>query len=99
MVSATPREGYAACCEAIAAMDLRDRLASITAPVLAIAGAEDPATPPEHLAAIADGVPDGRLVVVDDAAHLAAWEQPDAVAAAILDHLQPSQQRTEGSVA
>ena len=36
---------------------------------------------------VADGVVDGRLVVVPDAAHLAAAQQPQAVAAAILEHL------------
>ena len=90
MVAATPAEGYAGCCEAIAAMDLRPDLAAITAPTLAVAGADDPATPPEHLAAIAAGVRDGRLLVVPDAAHLANVEQPAAVTAAILDHLCPA---------
>jgi 3-oxoadipate enol-lactonase len=87
-IASIPPEGYAACCEAIAAMDLRDDLASIKAPTLALAGADDPATPPEHLQRIADAVPDARLVVVADAAHLANDEQPDIVNAALLDHLQ-----------
>ena len=68
-------------------MDLRPDLPRITAPTLAIAGEDDPATPPPYLQEIADGVPDGRLVVVPEAAHLAAAEQPQAVAAAVLEHL------------
>ena len=40
------REGYAQVCDALAAYDVRDRLAEITSPVLAIAGALDQATPP-----------------------------------------------------
>lgn len=88
MVADTPAEGYAGSCEAIAAMDLRPDLARIGAPTLAIAGAEDPATPPSYLEEIATGVRDGRLLVVPDAAHLAAVQQPEAVTAAILDHLQ-----------
>ena len=87
MVAATPAEGYAGCCEVIAEMDLSDDLAAITAPTLAIAGADDPATPPAHLEAIAQGVQHGRLLVVPDAAHLANAEQPDVVTAAIIDHL------------
>ena len=87
MVAATPAEGYAGCCEAIAGMDLRDDLAAVSAPTLAIAGADDPATPPEHLSAIAAGVPAGQLLVLPQAAHLASWEQPDAVNAALLVHL------------
>ena len=56
MVSATDPEGYAACCEAIAAVDLRADLPAITAPTLVVAGALDPATPVEHgeLIAVAD---------------------------------------------
>lgn len=87
MVAATPDEGYASCCEAIAAMDLRGDLASISAPTLAIAGADDPATPPPHLAEIADGVQHGRLLVVSQAAHLANAQQPATITAAIIDHL------------
>jgi 3-oxoadipate enol-lactonase len=86
-VAGTPAEGYAGCCEVIAAMDLRDDLASITAPTLAIAGADDPATPPHHLEAIADAVDDGRLLVVPDSAHLANAQQPALVTPAILEHL------------
>jgi 3-oxoadipate enol-lactonase len=85
MLASIDAEGYAACCEAIATMELRADLALIQAPVVAIAGADDPATPPPHLATIAEKVPDGRLVLVKDAAHLANVEQPDAVTAAIMD--------------
>lgn len=86
-VAGTPDEGYAGCCEVIGAMDLRADLASITAPTLAIAGADDPATPPPHLQAIAESVDDGRLLVVPDSAHLANAQQPRAVTSAIVDHL------------
>jgi 3-oxoadipate enol-lactonase len=88
MVASTPAEGYAACGEAIARMDLTDDLASIAAPVLAIAGAADPATPPVHLETIAAGVADGRLAVLGNAAHLANVEQADAVTALLIDHLE-----------
>lgn len=90
MVASTPAEGYASCCELISAMDLRDDLVDVTAPTLAIAGADDPATPPPHLQAIADGVQRGRLLVVPDAAHLANAQQPEVVTAAIIDHLEAS---------
>jgi 3-oxoadipate enol-lactonase len=87
MVASTPPESYAACCEAIAAMDLLSQLSRITAPTLAIAGEDDPATPPPHLEAIATGVRQGRLLVVPDSAHLANAQQPEAVTTAILNHL------------
>ncbi|MBM7368298.1 3-oxoadipate enol-lactonase [Gordonia hydrophobica] len=87
MVAATPDEGYAGCCEAIAVMDQVADLPSITAPTLAIAGADDPATGPDVLATIADGVVDGRLLVVPDAAHMANAQHPEVVTPAILEHL------------
>lgn len=80
-------EGYAGCCDAISAMDLRPMLAKITAPTLVIAGAEDPATPPWHGAAIAAAIPGARLRVIRGAAHLANVSQAAEVSAALLAHL------------
>jgi 3-oxoadipate enol-lactonase len=87
MVAASPDEGYAACCQAIQRMDLRDLLPRISAPTLLIAGAEDPATPPEHAELIAAKIPDARVEVLSPAAHLASIEQPDTVSRLIADHL------------
>jgi len=83
----TEPEGYAGCCEAIAAMDLRPALGSITAPTLVIAGAEDPATPPWHGAVIASGIPNSRLKVIRGASHLANVAAAGEVTAALLGHL------------
>jgi 3-oxoadipate enol-lactonase/4-carboxymuconolactone decarboxylase len=80
-------EGYAAACEALARFDVRDRLAGVTAPVLAVAGADDPATPPARAAEIAAGVRNGRLVVLDGVAHQAPAERPAEVAALIREHV------------
>ena len=87
MVAGTPAEGYASCCEAIGAMDLRADLRRIAAPTLVIAGADDPATPPSHLRDIAAAVPGAQLLVLPSAAHLANVEQEAAVNAALLLHL------------
>lgn len=87
MVASVPAEGYAACCEVLATADLRAGLAGVRAPTLAVAGDADPATPPAALAAIADGVPDGRLLVVPGAAHLACAQRPDVVGPAVVEHL------------
>ena len=83
----TEPEGYAGCCEAIGAMDLRPALGSITAPTLVIAGAEDPATPPWHGAVIASGIPNSRLKVIRGASHLANVATAGEVTAALLGHL------------
>ncbi len=90
MVASTPAEGYAGCCEAIAELDLREQLSSISAPTLAIAGADDPATPPDKLEEIVAAIPDSRLVIVERAAHLANAEQPAIVTSALIDHLEQS---------
>lgn len=92
MLAGTPAEGYAGCCEAIREMDLRPILGKITAPTLAIAGADDPATPVEHAHVIVDGIRAGgtsaAVEIVDGAAHLAAVERPDAVARLLLTHFR-----------
>jgi 3-oxoadipate enol-lactonase len=87
-LAATQRDGYAGCCEAIAAMDLRPLLSSITAPTLVIAGADDPATPPWHGALIAGSIPGARLKVIRGAAHLANVSQPGEVSAALVQHVR-----------
>lgn len=74
------RYSYAAVCRALAAFDVRDRLAGVRVPVLAVAGEHDQPTPPESLKAIADGVPHGRFDVVSDAAHLVPAEAPERTA-------------------
>lgn len=88
MVAATPSEGYAGCCEAIAELDLHQQLSSISAPTLAIAGAADPATPPARLAEIIAAVSNSTLLVVDHAAHLANAEQPGVITPALIAHLE-----------
>jgi 3-oxoadipate enol-lactonase len=89
MLVDTPRDDYAACCEALAHWDFRDRLGEIQAPTLVIAGAKDPATPPEHAELLAEGIPDAKLVVLPDAAHLANVEQAEAFSTLVAAHLAP----------
>ncbi len=87
MLTGTPIEGYAACCEALAAFDLRSRLGAIRAPTLVVTGGVDPVAPPESGAELAAAIPVGTHVVIPGAAHIANVEQPDAFTAALLAHL------------
>jgi 3-oxoadipate enol-lactonase len=80
--------GYAACCEAVGRFDFRDRLPSIAAPTLVLYGADDPVTPPEVIDTLAGGISGAEIVSIPDAAHLANVEQPEAVSAAVLRHLE-----------
>jgi 3-oxoadipate enol-lactonase len=84
----TDPSGYASCCAAIAGMDQRATLAAVTAPTLILAGADDPATPPEHAEVIARGIRGARLEIIPDAAHLAPVSAPARVTAAMLAHLR-----------
>ncbi|MBZ6080313.1 3-oxoadipate enol-lactonase [Streptomyces olivaceus] len=77
---------YAACCDALAAFDLRDRLGGIRVPTLLVAGREDPATPPAQLREIADAVPGATLTELPGASHLAPAERPEAVLTALRAH-------------
>ena len=83
----TDAEGYARCCEALAAFDVRDELSSIGAPTLLIAGADDPTTPPAAVEAIAHAVPNARFAVIPGAAHLANVERPDDFNRLLEEHL------------
>lgn len=87
MLRATDPEGYAGCCEAIGAFDVRERLGEVRVPTLALAGAEDPATPPEMLQQITDAVGGARLVVVPGTAHLLNVEAPETVTRELACHL------------
>ena len=87
MLRTTPAEGYAACCDAIGAFDVRGRLGAISAPTLVLAGQEDPATTGEMMRELAEGISGAEFIVVPGAAHLPNATHPDAVNAALRDHL------------
>jgi 3-oxoadipate enol-lactonase/4-carboxymuconolactone decarboxylase len=82
----TDPAAYAACCDALAAFDVRERLPEIAVPTLLVAGREDPATPPAHLREIADAVPGAALVEIPGASHLAPAQCPEAVLTALRAH-------------
>lgn len=93
MVAATPADGYAACCDTIRDLNLRDALPSITAPTLVVAGTDDPSTPPVHLQTIAAGISGARLIELADCAHMATIDQAEAVTAALVEHFSAGEQR------
>ncbi len=87
MVVSTPSDVYVRYCEILREHNLRGVLGQITAPTLAIAGAEDPTSPPEHLEAIAAEIADARVVVIPNAAHLVNAERAREFDEALLGHL------------
>ncbi|MDH2412535.1 4-carboxymuconolactone decarboxylase [Nocardioides sp. CER19] len=82
------RESYSLVCEALAAYDVRDRLSSISVPVLAIGGSDDEAAPAALLGADAAAVPGARFVQLDGVAHQAPAEAPSTVATLLVDFLR-----------
>ncbi len=87
MLASCDREGYAGCCEAIATMDQRAALGTITAPTLVIAGGSDPVTPPAMALALHEAIAGSALTVLAAAAHLANIEQAERFTSAVVDHL------------
>jgi 3-oxoadipate enol-lactonase len=90
MIAGADDEGYAACCEVVAHLDLRADLGRIAAPTLVISGREDPALPPEHQQVIADAIPGAELLTVSPGAHLANLEQTLRITGALLGHFDPA---------
>jgi 3-oxoadipate enol-lactonase len=86
MIAGVDDEGYASCCEVVAAVDLRADLGRITAPTLVVSGAEDLALPPSHQQLVADGIAGAELLTVSPGAHLANLERTLEVTGALLDH-------------
>ena len=67
--------------------DQRALLASVSAPVLVVAGAEDATFPNAETKAMADAIPGADFVVLDGVAHLAALEDPALVNRLVADFL------------
>jgi 3-oxoadipate enol-lactonase len=76
MVENTSTEGYISCCAALREADLRESIAAITTPTLAISSTHDPAAPPADGRFIAQRIAGARYVELD-AAHLSNIEQHD----------------------
>jgi 3-oxoadipate enol-lactonase len=87
MLTSTSTEGYVQCCQALREWDLRGTLDGIDAPTLAVAGSDDPSTPPDDLRAIVAEIPGARLLVIDRVRHLLNVERPDEFNEALLAHL------------
>ena len=87
MLANVDDEGYARCCLAIGAMDLRPDLARIAAPTLVIGGAMDPVCPAAMLLELQAAIPGAALTLLAGASHLANLEAPERFTTAMVDHL------------
>jgi len=76
-----PPQAIAACLAALRDRPDRSRdLGAIGVPAQVVAGAEDAAVPLAASRALAGGLPQGRLAVIEGAGHLALLERPAALA-------------------
>jgi len=64
-----------------------DRLSEIKVPTLVLAGRDDFQFPPEHQAALAAGIPNAHLEIIERAGHNAPTERPAEVIQAVRDFL------------
>ena len=74
-------------CAALAVLDMRDQLASVTVPVLVLVGEHDEATPPPMSRELAAGLPDARLQVLNGCAHVPQLQAPEQFMEAIRDFI------------
>ncbi len=88
------RRGYGRCCEAIADMDLRERITAIAAPTLVMVGADDFVTPPTMAEDIRGRISGAEMVVLPDCAHLMSVEQPANAATHLVAFLERHAPRT-----
>ena len=89
----TPVAGYLGACAALRDADLRPRTSDVTAPALVLCGAEDTATPPALVQALAASLPDARYVEIAGAGHLPCLDRPAEVAAHVASFMEGSLRR------
>jgi 3-oxoadipate enol-lactonase len=86
MLTASPLQGYIACCEALRTLDQRELLPKIRARTLVIAGRKDMATPVEAGEYIRAHIPGASMTLLD-AAHISNVEQPHDFTEAVVGFL------------
>lgn len=79
------REGFARCCEVLAATDLRDSLQLVSARTLLLTGAEDEGMSPEALLELESSLSNAAVTteVVQSTKHLTCVQAPERVTAAL----------------
>lgn len=83
---------YVRQCRAIASAEsLGGRLGDVAAPALVVVGAEDNRTLPEHGRALAESIPQARLVELAGVGHTIPLEAPAEAASAITEFLRGAQ--------
>ncbi len=74
-------------CLALAELDLTAELGKVVAPALVLVGDQDEATPPAMSVALNEGLPNARLKILPNCAHVPQLQAPDLFLAAAADFL------------
>lgn len=85
--ASTPLGSAAADWGACDAFDVRATVPALPAPLLALAGGEDPLTPPRYATWLAEHVPGATARILPGLGHMALVEAPEAVVAALASWL------------
>lgn len=83
MLTRTPVAGYVGTCAAVRDADLTKAASRLRVPVLCLAGADDLATPPALVSALAALIEGAGFEIMEQAGHLPCVEQPARMAALI----------------
>ncbi len=83
----TPVDGFCGACEAIAKVDVLDRLHEIDCPTLIMVGEHDHGTPPEMSLQMHANIKGSEFLLIKDAAHIANIEQEAVFNQALLNFL------------
>jgi 3-oxoadipate enol-lactonase len=87
MVARAEADGYIGVCCALRDADLIQLSASIRQPTLVLCGEQDSATPPDMARQLAGIIPNARLSLIAEAAHISCVEQPGVMAQQIKNFL------------
>lgn len=95
MLLATPPQGYAGVCAAIAGTDFYTPTSGLRIPTLGIAGSEDGATPPDLVRETVDLIPGSQFALMRRAGHLPCVEAPEGYATLLRDFMTATGHMTQ----
>jgi 3-oxoadipate enol-lactonase len=77
MVRNTDPVGHEGCCEALKKLAFGSILHQIKVPTLVLGGAQDKGAPPDALAEVTGKIPGAKHVIIPNAGHITALENPE----------------------
>jgi 3-oxoadipate enol-lactonase len=84
----TPVDGFCGSCDAIAKIDVLDRLHEIDCPTLIMVGEHDHGTPPEMSRQMHANIKGSEFLLIKDAAHITSIEQEAVFNQAMMNFLK-----------